>query len=90
LIFGGDPAEFSLVNYKRTHLTPSLKKVGRPHDSLGLILPGDMHYFRDEADLDNLLSNFHLLSRVKDEGYFENNGIQQFFSNWQVLAQKGG
>lgn len=63
-----------------------------PHTYLSTksILPGDMHYFSDEADLDDLLSNFHLLSRLKDEGYFENNGVQQFFSNWQVLAQKRG
>jgi tellurite methyltransferase len=53
------------------------------------IVPGDMHYFSDEADLDELLTGFHLLSRVKDEGYFKNHGAQQFFSNWQVLAQKG-
>jgi tellurite methyltransferase len=63
-----------------------------PHTYLSTksILPGDMHYFSDEADLEDLLSNFHLLSRVKDEGYFENQGVQQFFSNWQVLAQKEG
>jgi tellurite methyltransferase len=61
-----------------------------PHTYLSSksIIPGDMHYFSDEADLDELLSGFRLLSRVKDEGYFKNHGIQQFFSNWQVLAQR--
>jgi hypothetical protein len=49
-----------------------------------------MHYFTDEADLDALLAGFRLLSLVKDEGYFENQGQQQYFSNWQVLAQKPG
>jgi tellurite methyltransferase len=63
-----------------------------PHTYLSTksIIPGDMHYFSDEADLDDLLSGFRLLSRIKDEGYFENHGAQQFFSNWQVLAQKEG
>ena len=61
-----------------------------PHTYLSVksIIPGDMHYFSDEADLDELLRDFVVLSRTKDEGYFENRGAQQFFSNWQVLAQK--
>jgi tellurite methyltransferase len=63
-----------------------------PHTYLSSksITPGDMHYFTDEADLDALLAGFRLLSRVKDEGYFENQGQQQYYSNWQVLAQKPG
>ncbi len=61
-----------------------------PHTYLSTksIIPGDMHYFSNEADLDELLRDFVLLSRSKDEGYFENRCAQQFFSNWQVLAQK--
>jgi tellurite methyltransferase len=63
-----------------------------PHTYLSTksITPGDMHYFSDETDLDELLSGFRLLSRIKDEGHFENRGTQQFFSNWLVLAQKEG
>jgi tellurite methyltransferase len=52
------------------------------------ILPGDIHYFSDEADLDELLKDFILLTRLKDEGHFINRGQEQFFSNWQVLVQK--
>jgi tellurite methyltransferase len=61
-----------------------------PHTYLSAksIIPGDMHYFTDEADLNELLSCFTILSKSKDEGYFENRGEQQFYSNWQVLAQK--
>lgn len=52
------------------------------------ITPGDIHYFADEADLDELLAGFHQLVRRKDEGYWENRGAQQFYSNWQILAEK--
>jgi tellurite methyltransferase len=52
------------------------------------ITPGDMHYFADQADLDDLLTNFGLLSRIKDEGYWDNQGVQQFYSNWHILAEK--
>jgi tellurite methyltransferase len=61
-----------------------------PHTYLSTksILPGDMHYFSDDSDLDELLRGFIVLSREKDEGFFVNRGEKQFFSNWQVLAQK--
>jgi tellurite methyltransferase len=64
----------------------------KPHTYISTksVVPGDIHYFSDEVDLDILLNGFRLLSRVKDEGYFLNQGTQQFFSNWQVLAQKEG
>jgi tellurite methyltransferase len=52
------------------------------------IIPGDIHYFSDETDLDELLKDYIVHSKLKDEGYFLNRGKQQFFSNWQVLAQK--
>ncbi len=50
--------------------------------------PGDLHYFADETDLMDLLSGLRQLSRDKDEGYWRNQGVQQFFSNWRVLAEK--
>ena len=61
-----------------------------PHTYLSTksILPGDMHYFCDQADIDELLAGFRLVSRTTDEGYFDNRGQQQFYSNWLVLAQK--
>jgi 2-polyprenyl-3-methyl-5-hydroxy-6-metoxy-1,4-benzoquinol methylase len=52
------------------------------------ITPGDIHYFADEADLDDLLGDFGQLSRKKDERYWNNKGVQQFYSYWQILAEK--
>jgi SAM-dependent methyltransferase len=52
------------------------------------VIPGDLHYFADEKDLDDLLTGFLLRSRRKDEGYWDNEGVRQFYSNWIVLAEK--
>jgi SAM-dependent methyltransferase len=52
------------------------------------ITPGDIHYFVDEADLDELLVGFKQLSRGKDEHYWDNECVQQFHSYWQILAGK--
>jgi len=52
------------------------------------VTPGDIHYFADEVDLDELLADFRLVSRRKDEGHWDNEGVRQFYSNWQVLAEK--
>jgi tellurite methyltransferase len=61
-----------------------------PHTSLceNSVTPGAIHYFADEADLDQLLSGFFEIDRQKREGYWENRGRQQFYSSWHVLAQK--
>ncbi len=53
------------------------------------VTPGDIHYFADEADLGELLAGFRLLWRRQDEGYWDNQGLQQFYSNWQILAEAG-
>ncbi|MGD9401824.1 MAG: class I SAM-dependent methyltransferase [bacterium] len=52
------------------------------------ITPGDMHYFSDEADLDELLSRFVEVSREKKEGYWDNEGERQFYSNWHIIVRK--
>ncbi len=52
------------------------------------VTAGDIHYFADDADLDDLLCGFHGLSRAKKEGYWDNKGEQQYFSNWHILAEK--
>jgi SAM-dependent methyltransferase len=52
------------------------------------VTPGDIHYFADEADLDELLSGFRELDRDRMEGHWDNRGTRQFYSNWHVLAQK--
>jgi tellurite methyltransferase len=52
------------------------------------VTPGDIHYFSDEHDLDELLESFQLIKRWKSEGYWNNRGERQFYSNWHVLAEK--
>jgi SAM-dependent methyltransferase len=61
-----------------------------PHTYLATrsVTPGDIHYFADEVDIDALLSGFRLVWRKREEGYWDNQGIQQFYSNWHVLAEK--
>lgn len=53
------------------------------------VTPGDIHYFADEEDLDKLLDGFQSITRWKSEGYWDNNGEKQFFSNWHIRAEKG-
>ncbi len=52
------------------------------------VTPGDIHYFVDEADLDELLEGFRSIARWKSEGYWDNNGEQQFHSNWHICVKK--
>ncbi|MFZ1946997.1 MAG: class I SAM-dependent methyltransferase [bacterium] len=52
------------------------------------ITPGDIHYFADEEDLAQLLVGFRMLSCWTSEGYWDNQGAQQFYSNWHVRAEK--
>lgn len=52
------------------------------------VAPGDMHYFADEADLNDMLAGFVKIKREKKEGHWNNKGTQQFYSTWHVLAQK--
>lgn len=51
------------------------------------LIPGDMHYFADEGDLYDLLNEFDLLSLKEKEGFWENKGERQFYSDWVILAQ---
>ena len=51
------------------------------------VTPGDIHYFADEEDLDELLDGFHSIVRWKSEGYWNNDGEQQFYSNWHIRAE---
>jgi tellurite methyltransferase len=52
------------------------------------LAPGDIHYFADEADLDELLSGFVEVARDKNEGHWDNRGNRQFYSNWHVVVRK--
>jgi len=61
-----------------------------PHTFLCIksVTPGDIHYFADETNLEELLVGFRQLSRRKDEHYWNNRGVQEFSSYWQILAEK--
>jgi tellurite methyltransferase len=65
-------------------------KLVAPHayESPNSVTPGDLHYFPDRSDLDDLLDSFNVLSIVRDEGNWDNKGNVQFYSNWQVLVEK--
>lgn len=52
------------------------------------VTPRDMHYFADEADLNDLLSGFSESRRVRREGYWDNRGKRQFDSYWHLLVRK--
>ena len=52
------------------------------------VTPGDIHYFTDRTELDEILAGFVIRSIKADEGYWNNKGEKQFFSNWHVLAEK--
>jgi SAM-dependent methyltransferase len=52
------------------------------------ITPGDIHYFADKTDLDQLLSAFVPVKIDKREGYWVNKGARQFYSTWHVLVRK--
>lgn len=52
------------------------------------VTPGDIHYFADENDLTELLSGFRTLACWKSEGYWDNQGERQFYSNWHIRAEK--
>jgi tellurite methyltransferase len=52
------------------------------------LVPGDIHYFSSEDDLDELLDGFTTLTRRRHEHYWDNQGERQFSSYWQILAQK--
>jgi len=52
------------------------------------ITPGDIHYFADQADLAELLTGFRTVACSKSEGYWDNRGERQFYSNWHVHAEK--
>ncbi len=52
------------------------------------VTPGDVHYFADECDLDEMLRGFDNVRRWKAEGYWDNRGSRQFYSNWNVLVAK--
>ena len=52
------------------------------------VTPGGIHHFADEADLNELLSGFVQVDRDRTEGYWDNRGTRQFYSNWSVLVRK--
>jgi tellurite methyltransferase len=55
---------------------------------LNSIHPGDVHYFAGEVDIQDFLKNFGEISLKTHEHYWDNQGVPQFSSYWQVLARK--
>jgi SAM-dependent methyltransferase len=56
--------------------------------SLNSIHPGDIHYFSDEADIRDLTRDFTRVTKSMKEHHWDNNGVKQFSSYWEVLAGK--
>jgi SAM-dependent methyltransferase len=56
--------------------------------SLNSIHPGDIHYFSDETDIMFFLKNFNLKEKRIDEHTWDNNGVKQLNSYYQILAVK--
>jgi SAM-dependent methyltransferase len=52
------------------------------------VTPGDIHYFADEKDLNELVKGLTLVDTQKREGYWDNRGTRQFYSVWHVLVKK--
>jgi SAM-dependent methyltransferase len=52
------------------------------------INPGELHYFSDEADISEFLKDFTAIQKNVDEHYWDNEGVRQFSSYWQILAKK--
>ena len=61
-----------------------------PHayKSLNSVHPGDIHYFCDEEDIDDIMKGFKILSKTKKEYYWMNGDEKQFCSYWVIVGQK--
>ena len=57
----------------------------RPDNS---VHAGDVHYFADAEDLEQILVGFHIRMRDLKEHYWDNAGHRQFSSDWRVAAEK--
>jgi tellurite methyltransferase len=55
---------------------------------LNSVHAGDIHYFADESDILDWLKEFNIISKEVNEHYWDNNGVRQFSSYWQVLVKK--
>ena len=55
---------------------------------LNSIHPGDIHYFSDENDMRDFLREFTIKDKKIDEHSWDNNGVKQVHSYYQVLAVK--
>jgi len=64
------------------------KVAEHTYESLNSIHSGDVHYFTDEPELRNLMCEFDNVKIETQEHYWDNNGTQQFASNFIVTARK--
>ena len=61
-----------------------------PHayKSMNSVHPGEIHYFCDENEIDNIMKGFKILSKTKKEYYWMNGNKKQFCSYWVIIGQK--
>lgn len=65
------------------------EKVGtNTYKCIKSITPGDIHYFTDQGEIKNSMKHFRKVEIVKDEGFWNNSGVEQVYSNFIVIAQK--
>jgi len=55
---------------------------------LNSVHPSDIHYFADEADIQDFLCQYREISKTIFEHYWDNKGTKQFSSSWHILARK--
>jgi tellurite methyltransferase len=55
---------------------------------LNSIHPGDIHYFSDDNDIQDLTRGFSLKEKKVDEQSLTHDGVKQLHSYWQILAVK--
>ncbi len=58
------------------------------YKSMNSVHPGDVHYFTCESELEVLMDKFNEVITEKEEHYWNNNGKEQFASNYIVTARK--
>jgi SAM-dependent methyltransferase len=51
------------------------------------VTPGQIHYFSEKSDLEELLCKFRRFSTRLFRGYWDNKGTEQFYSYLEVIAE---
>lgn len=64
------------------------KVAPHTYEPMNSVHPGDVHFFASVEDLEALMEGLEIISLDRDEHFWDNNGVRQFSSYWQVLARK--